>query len=108
MRRILEALGHKQDKTQVKTDNSTTSHFVNNTVKMKRSKTWDMRWNWLREKHQKKIFDTLWEKGTKNKADLFTKIHPPAHMKEKRKDYILKGFSVEEIVYEFKKKQQRL
>ena len=65
-----------------------------------------MRWNWLREKQQKKIFKTLWEKGSDNKADLFSKIHPPAHMREKRKQYILKGFSVQSIVDDIKKQRK--
>ena len=61
-------------------------------MRLKRSKKWDMRWNWLRQKRQKKIFNILWEKGENNKADLFTEIHPPAHMKAKRGEYILKEF----------------
>ena len=47
IRRILEALGHKQNASSVKTDNSTANSFVHTTMKLKKSKTWDMRWNWL-------------------------------------------------------------
>ena len=50
IRRILQALGHKQTPTLVKTDNSTANSFVHTTMKLKKSKTWDMRWNCLREK----------------------------------------------------------
>ena len=106
LRRTLEVLGHKQNATEVKTDNKTANSFVTNTMKMKKSKTWDMRWNWLREKNQKKIFKTKWEKGETNKADPFTKLHSPAHMKETRGDYILKGFSVTKIVKEVLKKRK--
>ena len=73
---------------------------------MKKSKTWDMRWNWLCEKNQKKIFRTKWEQGKNNKADPFIKLHSPAHLKDKRGDYILKGFSVSEIVKNLLKKRK--
>ena len=91
IRRQLEALGHPQQQTEVKTDNSTANSFVHATMRLKRSKTWDMRWNWLREKAQQQIFKILWEKGSKNKADYFTKHHNPAHHRLSRLDYILKG-----------------
>ena len=79
IRRILQALGHKQSPTSVKTDNSTTNSFVHTTMKLKKSKTWDMRWNWLREKEIQDEFKIRWEKGKNNKADLFSKHHGPAH-----------------------------
>ena len=91
IRRILTALGHPQQKTEVKTDNSTANSFVHATMRLKRSKTWDMRWNWLREKAQQNIFKILWERGTKNKADYFTKHHNPSHHRLSRSDYILAG-----------------
>ena len=91
IRRLLEALGHPQEPTEVKTDNSTAASFVHDTMRMKRAKTWDMRWNWLRQKQQRLIFKILWEKGARNKADYFTKHHPPNHHRERRYDYLLKG-----------------
>ena len=97
---------HPQEITEVVTDNKTANSFVTNTMKQKKSKTWDMRWNWLREKNQKKIFKTKWEKGESNKADLFTKLHSPTHMKDKRGEYILNGFSVSEIVNKVLKKRK--
>ena len=106
LRRTLESLNHPQKATEVVTDNKTANSFVTNTMKMKKSKTWDMRWNWLREKNQKKNFRTKWEQGKNNKADPFTKLHSPAHLKEKRGDYILKGFSVSEIVKNVLKKRK--
>ena len=39
IRRILEALGHKQKPTSVKTDNSTANSFVHATMRLKKSKT---------------------------------------------------------------------
>jgi hypothetical protein len=46
----LHALGHQQTATPLKTDNSTSHSFVHANIKQRRSKTWDMRWNWLRDK----------------------------------------------------------
>ena len=45
VRRILEGLGHKQNPTKMKTDNSTAKLFVHLTMRAKQSKTWDMRYN---------------------------------------------------------------
>ena len=42
LRRLLIALGHPQPPTTIRTDNSTTTGFVNNNIQMKRSKSWDM------------------------------------------------------------------
>ena len=67
-------------------------------MRQKRSKTWDMRWNWLRQKQMSKVFKIIWEKGSKNKADYFSKHHSPKHHREKRSDYILKGFLLQEYV----------
>ena len=47
---MLTVLGHEQGPTPVKTDNQTASAFVNNTLKAKRSKTWDMRYFWLKDR----------------------------------------------------------
>ena len=46
----LIGLVHKQPPTSHKTDNSTTDGFVNSSMKPKKSKTWDMNMNWLRDK----------------------------------------------------------
>jgi len=91
IRRALLALGHPQRSTQVHTDNSTASSFAHATMKSKRSKTWDMRWNWLREKLHQTIFNVKWNPGKNNRADYFTKHHAPAHHKEHRSFYIVPG-----------------
>ena len=79
IKRVLEALGHRQQPTDVKTDNSTAAAFTHSTMRSKRSKTWDMRWNWLREKLQQRHFNITWCKGTTNKADYFSKHQAPSH-----------------------------
>ena len=54
--KMLESLGHKQDKVHIKTDNSTAQAFSNSVLKEKRSKTWDMRWWWLQDKTKSNQF----------------------------------------------------
>ena len=54
IRRLLEALGHRQPPTPLKTDNSTSNAFINKSLRQKKSKSWDMRFHWLRDKEQSK------------------------------------------------------
>ena len=44
---MLTALDHLQPATPARTDNSTSSGFVNDTLKKKSSKAWDVRYHWL-------------------------------------------------------------
>ena len=53
-------------------------------MKLKRSKSWDMRYHWLRDANLRKYFHVKWAKGTENKADYFTKHFPPSHHITKR------------------------
>ena len=90
LRQTLHALGHPQPPTPLKTDNSTAYKFVHDEMKQKMSKSWDMRFNWLRDKVTiQKLLQIYWEKGSKNWADYFTKHHPPAHHKKTRPSYII-------------------
>ena len=54
IRRLLEALGHQQPATPLKTDNSTSNAFVHKLLRQKKSKSWDMWYHWLRDKEQQK------------------------------------------------------
>ena len=94
LRTILEALGHPQPPTRIKTDNSTANSFVRNNIRQRRSKTWDMRWNWLRDDLTKAQIKVFWDRGINNDADYYTKHHPPAHHKISRPKYILQGHNV--------------
>ena len=75
IRILLQALGHPQLATPLKTDNSTSNSFVHANIKQRRSKTWDMRWNWLRDKATHQQLRMYWAKGTDNNANYFTKHH---------------------------------
>jgi hypothetical protein len=89
IRQILKALGHPQPPTPIKTDNSTAYNFVHSTMKQKRSKSWDMRYNWLRCREAQNQVKIYWEPGTDNNADYFTKHHPPKHHRTLRSKYIV-------------------
>ena len=56
---MLNILGHKQPPTPVKTDNKTAASFSNNTLKSKRSKYWDMRYYWIKDRCKQKQFIIL-------------------------------------------------
>ena len=94
IRRALHSLDHPQPPTPIKTDNSTANSFVYSNIKQKRSKTWDMCFNWLRDRKSHTELNIYWDKGSNNAADYFTKHHPPAHHKTERSKYILKNHNM--------------
>ena len=96
IRRILETLTHPQPATPIKTDNSTANGFVHNNIHQKRSKSWDMRYYWLRERQTKQQFKIFWDSGKNNHADYPTKHHPTTHHLEvRRKDqYVRDKFPI--------------
>ena len=88
MRPALISLDHKQPEAPLKTENSTTEGFVNLGMKSKRSKIWDIKWHWLREKEVLEQLRLYWEKEANNYANYFTKYHPPIHHSKMRPRYI--------------------
>ena len=88
LRRILVALNHPQPPTPIKTDNSTANGFIHKNIHQKRSKSWDMRYYWLRDKMTQKKLHVFWEKGLSNNADYFTKHHPTKYHQLIRPKYI--------------------
>ena len=89
IRRLLQALGHPQPPTPLKTDNSTANAFVNKSLQQKKSKSWDMKYHWLCDKQQQKYFRVFWDRGSKNGANYFTKHHPSPYHKLIRAKYVL-------------------
>ena len=63
LRTILQALGHLQPPTPIKTDNSTANGFIHDNIHQKRSKSWDMRYYWLRNRKTQQQFLFFWDKG---------------------------------------------
>jgi hypothetical protein len=107
-RTSLLALGHPQPPTPLKTDNSTANSFAHANIRQRRSKTWDMRWNWLREKETHKQLRIYWDKGQNNNADYFTKHHSPAHHMLMRPQYVLNAHSVAQLIEKISKLTARL
>ena len=62
-RTILNAMRHHQPITPIQTDNSTTEGFVNKTMTLKKSKSWDMHLHFLRDKEIQKVIKVYWGKG---------------------------------------------
>lgn len=89
IRHILDCLGHQQPPTPIKSDNCTATGFVNNKIHQRRSKSWDMRFHWLRDKDTQKQIKAYWEKGITNLADYFTKHHPATCHLEMQKNHNL-------------------
>jgi hypothetical protein len=82
----LEEMGHKQPitGTPIETDNSTAHDILKAQVRMKRSKAFDMRYHWLKDRIAQSQFNLYWAPGKDNKADYYTKHFPPSHHKAER------------------------
>jgi hypothetical protein len=87
-RHILHDLGYPQDTTIIMCDNLCAVGVANNDVKQKRSKAIDMRYHWIRDQVQQDKFKIVWEKGSANLADYFTKAHPVSHYTVMRRTYV--------------------
>ena len=92
LRNCLIAMGHPQPPTPTKTDNTTAEAFTYNNITIKKAKSWDMRYFWLRDREKQKHFKIYWKKGTDvddpNYADYHTKHHSVIHHKGTRHIYI--------------------
>ena len=67
-------MGHPQGQTSIQTDNSTAEGVCNNNMQCKRSKSWDMRFYWMRCKESQKMFRVFWRPRTTNLAEYFNII----------------------------------
>ena len=93
LRRLLEALQHPQSPTPLKTDNTTANSFVHNNINQRKSKSWDMRFYWLKDNITKQYIKVYWKRGKDekdpNKADYHTKHHQIIHHRGIRTEYVL-------------------
>ena len=94
LRVLLKALGHPQPATPLKTDNSTACAFINRSFCQRKSKSWDKKYHWLRDKELQNLIGVFWDKGFHNDADYFTKHHPASHHTAIHSRYVLKGHHV--------------
>jgi hypothetical protein len=84
LRVTLIKLGHIQPPTPLRTDNSTASGILNETIKQKRSKSMDMWYHWLIDRVRQKQFDVYWGPGRENLGDYHTKHHSAQYHKDMR------------------------
>ena len=88
IRFILNQMGHIQPPTPLKTDNKIAEAFVQQEMRHKKTKSWDMRLWWLKDKLVQKHFKIFWDSGTENWADYFTKHFAPKYHRILRKRYL--------------------
>ena len=91
LRACLEELGHPQPPTRMRTDNVTAEGFVHNTIKQKRSRTFDRQYWWLKDRESQLQFHIIWDPGIFNLADYPTKHHISTHHKKVRPIYLYEG-----------------
>jgi hypothetical protein len=86
----LVEMGHPQPSagTPIETDNSTAHGILHAQVRLKKSKAFDMRYHWLKDRISQKQFNLYWAPGKSNSADYFSKHHSPAHHKLMRPQYL--------------------
>ena len=88
MRTTAMELGHEQPETPTQVDNTTTFNYAHGTLQQKRSKSFDMRLHWLRDRTNREQFYVCWAKGDTNMADYYSKHHTAAHEKRIRHKHL--------------------
>jgi len=88
LRNTLQDMGHPQPATPIQADNACAVGLANDTIKQRRSKAIDMRFYWVRDRVKQGQFVVYWKRGSDNKADYFTKNHPPSHHRKLRAEYL--------------------
>ena len=87
----LRDMGYPQDRTLLTTDNQCAEGIANKTMKLKRSRSMDMRYHWLQDRVKQGDYSVKWRKNTKSLADFFTKTLPTKEFLERRSLYVVKG-----------------
>ena len=92
----LEEMGHPQPKTgsPIETDNSTAHGVLNSKMRQKLSKSFDVRCWWVKDRINQGQFNLIWAPGKLNRADYFTKHHPPWHHRKQCYNYLQKVYTV--------------
>ena len=84
LRVCLEEMGHPQPPTPIQVDNTTAVSFANSRLKQKATKAIDMRFYWIRDRVNQKMFSIYWGPGSGNSADYVSKHHSPTHHQNMR------------------------
>ena len=88
LRNSLHDLGYNQPPTIIITDNEAAKNIANNTCKIRRSKSIDMRYHWIRDRIELKDFKIVWEPGNTSIADYMSKIQPVQTVLNMRKYFV--------------------
>ena len=88
IRRILQQLSHPQPPTPIKIDNLTTTGYVHKNIHQRRSKSWDMKFHWLRDDKTLCALRVYWDRGPNNDGNYFTKHHTTPYHRQIRPKYI--------------------
>ena len=90
MRTARKELGHPQPiiGSPFDTDNSTAQGILTSKMRQKLSKSFDMRYWWMKDRINQCQFNLIWAPGKFNLADYFTKHHPPWYHCNMRYKYL--------------------
>ena len=84
VRHTLTKMRWHQPPSTIQCDNSTSVRVKNSTLVPRKSKSWDLRLNWLRCRESQKQFRYDWDKFSKKWGDYITKRHPIIYHNTKR------------------------
>ena len=88
IRNLLHVLQHLHRPIPIKIDYSTATGFIYDNIHQKRSKSWDMRYYWLRDHQTKNQVRFYWDKGTNSNAHSFTKHYATKYQRITRNRYV--------------------
>ena len=88
IRNLLIDMGYPQPPTLLTCDNETTVGILNETMKPIRSKCYDNRYFWLRDRIRHKQITLTWQSGKTNFADFFTKLHSLSYFEKEKLKFI--------------------
>ena len=88
IRTTLIKMGYPQPRTPMQFDNSTAEGLANRTIKLKRSKSIDMHFNWVQDRVRQKNILINWHPGSTNLGDYHTKHDSSAHNRLMRPTYL--------------------
>ena len=108
LRRLLEKLRHKQCSTPITTDNATAKGLISGATVPRKSKIMDMRFHWLRCCSAQDQIEFRWDKGDTNRADYFSKHHPPIVHRQKRQEYLVNNCCHKKMHTAYKKDRHYL
>ena len=84
LRHTITEMGWTQSPYPVQSDNSTEIGMTNCTLIPIKSKSWDLRLNWIRRREAQNHFRLYLDKGTNNNGDYSSKHHPYIYQETKR------------------------